>query len=245
MPVCETSLTLKKKNHLVLLIIESGAFTALITVLLGGILGNFVISSVQHDMALNDQSLTEYKKYLNSQQEIVNFAYDLTGRIMFASQSIITFTKPEFVNNKLVKVDKDKREKQSDEIQGKFNSTIEEWRIQEEKIGLLMRYYHYGQPEVLTLWRDTQNKVNQFIDCARGSYVLYVESQSDLKKQPDLDEQYTKCDEKKREVRGSLDSFALALDKSRQYIWQQLKVPAPSPQVTSSSQVTSPLPTTP
>src|SRR5882724_3381633 len=215
-------------------LMESTGVTAIITIVLGSILAPIVITSIQNDRARNDQALAEYKQYLERQQDTVRNAYDLVGKILFASQGLVNITKPEFGVER--SADPQTLKKQKTEMVEKFNATYESWQVEEEKLGLLMSYYHYGQPNVLPAWRQTQRSVNEFIQCARDRYHAY---QSD----PEVVDQPDKCQPKKDAVRSVIDVLAANIDSSRQYAWQQLDVPAPLRQRPSGSPMPSGSPT--
>jgi uncharacterized membrane-anchored protein YhcB (DUF1043 family) len=209
-------------NPSFLRLLESNGVAALITVVLGSLLAPIVITSIQNDRARNDQALSEYKQYLEHQQETVKTAYDLVGRIVYTSQDLIEITKPEFGIETAAKEDKDTLKKQREEVVQQFNSTHEAWKVEEEKLGLLMSYYNYGQPSLLPAWRETQGAVNDFIQCAQKRY-------RDYRNDPETVDKPDECQPKRDAVRTSLDKLAAGIETSRRYVWQQLELPAPSP----------------
>jgi uncharacterized membrane-anchored protein YhcB (DUF1043 family) len=209
-------------NPSFLRLLESNGMVALITVVLGSILAPIVISSIQNNSARNDQALTEYKQYLERQQETVKGTYELVAKMINASQGLIDVTSPAYSLELAAEEDKATLKEQRVELVKKFNSTLETWKTEEEKLGLLMSYYYYGQQSVLPAWRNTQKAVNDFVQCAQKRYHDYRED-------PEVVDKPEECQPKREGVRSSLDTLAGSIETSRQYIWQQLNAPSPSP----------------
>ena len=59
--------------------LKSPAVSALITVVVGGILGNIIVSRYQERQKSNEQAVAEYRQYLQKEEEIVRHAYDVLG----------------------------------------------------------------------------------------------------------------------------------------------------------------------
>jgi hypothetical protein len=205
-------------------LVESTGFTAVITVVLSSILAPLVVTSIQNNRARSDQALTEYKQYLERQQETVNNGYVLIAKTVSASQDLINITKPEFQLES--SADPQVLKTQKTGITEKFNSTLETWQVEEDKVGLLMSYYHYGQPDVLPAWRTTQRSVDEFIKCARDRYREY-------RNDPEVVNKPDNCQPKKDAIRTAIDKLAKNIESSRRYQWQQLEVPAPASTSTS------------
>lgn len=199
-------------------LLESNTVAAIVTILLGSLLTPIVISSIQHARARDDQALTEYKQYLQRQQEVVTSTYDLVGRVVAATQDLISLTLPHF-DSKSTDAPQ-KLAEQTAQIKTVYNTSTKEWEVEEEKVGLLISYYHYGQPDVLPAWRETQESVNHFIKCAEERYQRYWDDPEE-KSKPDP------CQGDRAVIRESLNKLSATIESSRRQVWQQFDVPAP------------------
>jgi hypothetical protein len=199
--------------------LESSAVAALITVVLGGIFGQLIITTYQDNSKKNDQALAEYRQYLERQQSIVQQAYDLIGDCTFDSQTLISLTQPKFDLKNVKENQREDVAKQKRELLNKHNAIIEKWEKEKNKMGLLISYYHYGQPDVLKAWRGAQESVDGLLDCAIGNYHDFIEDPDATKGKGDI------CKDKMSGVETNLGALAATIDKSRQYTWPQLSTP--------------------
>jgi hypothetical protein len=218
----------EESERKVLRFLQSSGGTAVVTILLGSLLAPIVISIVQSRQTRNDQALTEYKQYLQLQQESVKETYDLVGRIVYAAQDLITLTKPTFDLKTLTGQDQVEVEKQKREMLAKYNETIKEWRVKENIQGVLISYYFFSHPQVSQAWRSSEDRVNDFIACAQHIHENFVKNMSIT------DGDYANCQKKKDAINTTLDRLAQSIEVSRRYTWQQLELPEMSAPSTSS-----------
>ena len=201
--------------------LESTGGTALITVLVGGILGQMITCSIQNSSkerefqqawmkARGDQALVTYNEYLNQQREVVKQAYELIGNSISASDDMIALTGPEFAIGSYEGV-----ENQRGGVRKRYNSIDQEWRAEREKVGLLINYYHHGRPEVVAAWQELQNAVTAYNDCARQWYLEH----------PEPAETKDACKNEQENFRRSLSQFNVSLEAARQYAWEGWESP--------------------
>jgi hypothetical protein len=206
----------KRETSTFIRLLGTSGATAFITVVLGGLIGQLIISSAQTSSARRDRRVAEYTQYLTHQQETVNSIFTQVGKIVGASESKISLTREENQVESVVKEDQEVRKNEILELQKKIGKAFEEWGLEQERLGLLIRYYHYGQPAVLESWWDTQDCVNQFIECAGECYLMYSRNDPSDK----ITEKYKECETKKIAVHNSLNNFAATLDQTREYSWR-------------------------
>ncbi len=203
--------------------LQSNGGTAVITILLGSLLAPIVISFVQSSAAHNDQALSEYKQYLEHQQESVKETYDLVGGTIFATGDLIAITKPAFNPPPETKgIDRPALDKQVREIIANFNAAVKEWRVKKNIQGLLVSYYFYGQPGVLKAWRGAEQSIDNFVACAETRHENFWKNPSLVLQQPD------ECQSIKDKIEPTLESLAQSIEVSRRYNWQQFEVPTPT-----------------
>jgi len=204
--------------------LESTGGAAMITVLIGGLLGQLITWSVQKGLkerefqeawmkARGDQALVTYKDYLNQEQEIVRRVYEIVGSCISVSEDLIDLTKLEFAPGKSIGV-----EKQRNSIRERYNTIDAQWRGEREKLGLLMSYYHRGRPEVAAAWRDLQDSVTKYNECA-GNW--YLDHPHPLIKVEVADA----CKNDRDDLRKRLEQLSASLEASRQYAWEGWESP--------------------
>lgn len=204
--------------------LESTGGAAMITVLLGGMLGQLITWSVQKGLkerefqeawmkARGDQALVTYKEYLNQEQETVRRVYEIVGNLISASKDLIDLTQQEFAPGRYVGI-----EKQRNAIRERYNAIDGQWRSEHEKLGLLMSYYHRGRPEVAAAWRDVQESVTRYNDCA-GSW--YLDHPLPLMKAEVADA----CKNERDDLRKQLEQLSASLEAARQYAWEGWESP--------------------
>jgi hypothetical protein len=206
--------------------LETSGGTALVTVLLGGLMGQLITWSIQNQLkerefqqawmkARGDQALVTYKEYLDQEQEIVKRSYELIGGCISASEDLILLTTPDFAPGDFSGSEKHKVETERSSIVEKYNSADSQWRSEREKLGLMMSYYHRGRPEVTRAWQEIQSSVTKYNDCAGRWYLqhpLPISTES-------------ACGEELTELRKRLDQLSSNLEAARQYAWEGWESP--------------------
>jgi hypothetical protein len=200
-------------------ILGTSGFTAFITVILGGVIGQLIISSAQTSRARTERNIAEYTQHLKNQQDTVSAAYGLIGKVFHASDTKISLTKGENSLDSVIEEDRELRKKEIIERQKKADAAIDEWDLEHERLGLLIRYYNPGQTEVLEAWRDTEECVDQYINCALECERMKFINQSIT------DGKYNQCKTMKETARKSMNVMASILDDTRQYSWQLIDDP--------------------
>ena len=201
--------------------LESSGGTALITVVLGGIIGQLLAWSIQSGLkdrefqetwlkARGDQALVSYREYANQEQELMKTTYDLIGSCISASEDLIVLTSPEFAPDKFFGA-----VEQRTALRQKYNKVDAQWRSEKEKIGLLMGYYHPNQPDVTSAWHETQGSVCEYMDCAAKWYLDHG--------QP-IDTTHA-CQTEKQAVGENLTKFNVSLGQARTYPWDGWESP--------------------
>ena len=202
-------------------VLESSGGTALITVVLGGLLGQLIAWSIQSGLkdrefqetwmkARGDQALVSYKEYVNQEQELMKTTYELIGSCISTSEDLIILTSPEFAPDSFVGA-----AEQRTALRQKYNKVDAQWRSEKEKIGLLMGYYHPNQPNVTLAWHETQESISKYMGCAERWYLNHV-------KPTDTSQA---CQAEKQDVRDNLEKFNGGLDQARNYLWEGWESP--------------------
>lgn len=198
-------------------VLESNSVAALITVILGGIVGQIIITSVQDYSKRSEQTLAETKHYLERQREVVQIGSELVERCVFDSQTLISLTKPEFQLSRFLPNDQQSVRKQREELLAKHNRLIEEWRIGKNKIGAEISYYDSDQRILQAAWRENEQSVEKLLECAQATYNDYSKDPTATEGKSDL------CKQVKDDVETKIGNLVTASEKAHQYKWEALQ----------------------
>lgn len=209
--------------------LESSGGAALVTVALGGLVGQWITYSVQQRIkdkefqqawlqARGNQALVAYKEYLDQQQGIVRRAYELIGSCISTSEDLIVLTQPEFDLSKYSGDEQKEVAAQRATLRGRFNETDARWRSERESLGLLMSFYHPGKTDVATAWRAAQDEATAYMDCARSWYVSHQAGQPSENHAPP-------CNDEKKRVHEALAKVTTSVEGARKYAWEGWESP--------------------
>jgi hypothetical protein len=201
----------EKKASWIIALLATPRSAALITVVLGGIAGTIITSQWQDHIRRRELSLAAYAEYVKQEQEITKRAYEVIGLGVAASDDLLTLTEPAFDLNTYGGEERRKVASQRDSIRENFNAHDRKWRTEREMLGLLMGYYHHGQPEVIASWQHAQDSVTHYFDCAREMYVRSLQSSltSD-----------NLCDAERQNFRQRLADLTKSFERARVHAWE-------------------------
>lgn len=209
-------------------ILESTGGTAIITVVIGGILGQMISCSIQKDLkerefqqgqqqAANAQALIAYKEYIEQEKDTVKHAYELVGKGITSSEDLISLTSEQFSVDKFTGKDEDTIKNQRKLVREQYNTVDKMWRSEGIQLGLLMSYYHNGSPEVLTSWQNVQTSMTNYMTCAENWYT----SNTSLTNPNDA------CNNERNKLNQDLKEMTTTLESARRYLWKE---PTPTQQ---------------
>jgi hypothetical protein len=202
--------------------LESSGGTALITVIIGGLLGAWISGIIQSGAkdrefqqawlkARGDQALISYKDFLDKQQEIIKRVYERVGTCISSSEDLISLSKPELAKTADYEGEqKERLKKYRVTVQDKFTLSEAEWRNDREALGLLMDYYHPRQVKVVEAWRNVKESVTRYMGCASDWSA----------RNPLSTEIESACKPQKDSVVKSLEQLTASLEENRTYAWE-------------------------
>jgi hypothetical protein len=182
-------------------LLETSGGAALITVLIGGALGQIISMSIQKSLKERELKLVAYTKFVDQGSETVKHAYALIGTCISASDNLISIKEDKFNPTTISPKDKKNLDEQKSAIVTEYNETNTKWREEQYGLGLLMRYYHRNAMGVAGSWKSVQDSTKDYMDCA-----------GEIKNEPGNFEQLSACKEKKKVLINSLDAFANAVE---------------------------------
>jgi hypothetical protein len=216
--------------------LETTGGAALITVLIGGIFGQWITSSIQAGAddrefqqawlkARGDQALLSYTEYLKQRQEVVGQMFQLVGDFVAAADDLVHLTEAEFTP------------KQRRDVQDRYNAVELRWRADSSKLGFLIRYYHPHQTGVSDTWNETRRAVTVYADCAKGYYMAETYPKSATPEQQACTERVRES--QRDEVDNAMNAFTDALETGGKYSWdgwerpeclkREIATPCPEP----------------
>ena len=206
--------------------LESSGGTALITVVLGGIVGSIITAMVQvglkdrefHQAWLKtreEQALATYRQYSEGQLSTVTRTYEVIGRMIVASENLIALSEPAFDVSSIREADRPRVQKQRDTIRHDYNASDAEWRKNRAVLGLLLTYYHRNDPNVTRSWRGVQEAGDAFAACARKWSLDHIAPEDTR----------TACATEEKALYGALDALNAAFEGNRHYLWEGWESP--------------------
>ena len=200
---------------------ESNFAVALVTVVIGGIFGECITSSIQDGQkerefqqawlkTRGDQALAAHKDYLDKEHEVVAHAFELIGNCVTAARDLIDLTSPKFAPANISKRSQEDVRKQALEMIDNYNKADEQWGVESRKLNLLIEYYHPGQTQVHEAWREASESVSAYMKCAERWF--------DAHRQPVNPEGACRAEGESLDVR--LLALSASLAAVRRYPWE-------------------------
>lgn len=208
-----------------LLFLESAGGAALITLLIGGILGGIITAIVQEYQkdrefqqawlkTRSEMELATAKEYRDRELEIVSQAYDLLGRCITVSDDLIYLTSPVF--DPINYEDSLNVKKQRLTMLTNYNNCVREWREKREKLKLLVSYYHQGYAEVVQAWQNVQDLATGYMECAHKWYLEHSNAPVDTE---------GVCKSQRENYSKKVEQLNISFNAARQYSWEGWKSP--------------------
>jgi hypothetical protein len=199
-------------------ILNSSAVTTLITVALGGILGNLIVSNYQDKQKQNALAQEQYQVFLAKQRDLVDSAVELVGDGQFDSAGLLALTQARFnVRGQDGKFSPDLQKKR-DDILSAHDAYLRKWGTESFKTAVLVNYYFLGRANVGDKWGKVVDGANDLENCAEQQYEsssLHGASQSPTNQL---------CANQQVELNHALTGFSQALSEARNYAWQNFSI---------------------
>jgi hypothetical protein len=192
-----------------LTILNSSSVTALITTLAGGVIVAYVTSRYQDKEKERDRARAETADYLERERKVVEDAFNVTGRMIAASEDMIQATTTAFDERHRTSSELTTIRNKKQEIVNHYNDADGSWHAQRTTLTLRLRMEHGTNQDVSNAWNTTSSAVTEFSDCAR----IWFEQHTDP---VDNDKLKEACASRKHALEEKLDSLTREILKSRQ-----------------------------
>lgn len=145
--------------------LETTAGTALITVVLGGIMGSLVSFAFQFFAKERELALLASQQRIEKRQKTIETTFDLIGTCFAPADALVRF-RTEAGNNPTTMDEKDKPgwEKDWEIIRKNFEEGQRKWSSEEKKAVLLLSYYFNDSKYVKESWKEVNQSLTDYFD---------------------------------------------------------------------------------
>jgi hypothetical protein len=153
------------------LIFETAGGTALITVLIGGVLGTLLTLVFQYSQkkyetqhldhqAELDRERSDHERIEKLRLDAAKDLFELTFRSISASEDALQLSTLPFADSKL--------KAQRESIRKSYNDADVAWRDEHGVKSMLFIYYNRGFPDIAEEWGKTDKSVSRYMDCTEA-----------------------------------------------------------------------------
>ncbi len=207
--------------------LQSAGGAALITVAIGGLFGTLLTAMIQAGLkerdfqqswlkARGDQAIVAYKEYLDGELKIVERTYGTSGRMVAATDDVISLSHPQFDPSRYP----DSRQRdlfaQKAAIRHEFNLAQADWRKERGALGFLISYYHRGTPQVRDSWREVEAVIDRLSECVERWTLNHAGEYSTL----------LPCQAERQSIDGKLLALSGGIEAVRRYAWEGWESPS-------------------
>jgi hypothetical protein len=143
------------------MLIESSGGAALITVLLGGIVGGLITARYQSKEAELQRTRSKQDRVEQLRLDASKSAFDLVFATIAAAEDVINLS-----SQQMLVAPKAQR----DGIRAAYNVADINWRTRSAVVGVTMAYYTMDYRGTTAAWMTVRNDVTKYFDCA-GDWV--------------------------------------------------------------------------
>ncbi|HEV8240433.1 MAG TPA: hypothetical protein VGS57_13770 [Thermoanaerobaculia bacterium] len=174
----------------------------MITVLLGGIFGTLITTTVQQAISTRERIRADHKALVQARLATVHEAFSLLGRMIGTAEDLMVSTGPEYSLDRFT--DPQERKETVDQVHAihrDYNTVDRRWRSARYSYALLLAYYHPGRLAVSERWAALTDAAGEYVSCARSWAVANAKHGA-----------YDgSCDDRRRAVDASILQFSEAI----------------------------------
>lgn len=169
---------------------QSGSGTALITVLLGGALGQFISCDVQNRLkerefndtwlkSRGDQALAARTEFMRTRRETFENVIATTARLANASEELLYVMSPAFKLDNLQGANRERVRAEQEKLVNAYRTADLEWGTKRFTFDFAVGYFGEQDPKVISAWRGVRSSVDKYRKCAGDEYnKWYVAGQA-------------------------------------------------------------------
>lgn len=192
--------------------VNSSAVTTLITVILGGIAGQILISNFQEHQKLHEMAQQEFGQYIQKRQGVMQNALDAVGGARVDAETLIQLAQPR--NDPRYTPDAVERKRGSVLRQKYLDDHMEllkKWDVDRGQLALLLNYYYDGNQDIQSAWEKTTDTATDLLNCSQSVYLNSLSGQAPPE---------APCKHESDFLDSSLSNLSNAFQHSRAYSWR-------------------------
>lgn len=151
--------------------LESAVVASIISVVLGGWIGNIIIDHYQQRSKEHEQSIIDHKQLEAAKQAATIEALDVLGDVEYHSAALVSLTQPYMQPENVARTDRPALQKLRDDLATSARVFQSTWRKRQLLAGLKLRLYC---PQLATAWQSATDASNVLLGAADGAYENYI-----------------------------------------------------------------------
>jgi len=155
---------------------ESSGFVAIVTVVLGGLVGSLVTSrfqekSKQREQQVariqleHDRSLAAFNEHLDRERKIVDEMLAKVGGLADTARGLSQLSRAEWSGKDQPAAEQARLAQERHKIVERYNQATAAWDADRLRLGILLGLEHDNNPELLEAWRNAGIKVEAYSVC--------------------------------------------------------------------------------
>jgi hypothetical protein len=155
---------------------ESAGFVTVITVLVGGIAGSYITTTMQNKakereqqaavlQIQHDRELASFNEHLDRERKIVDEMLSRLGGLVDSSRNLAELSREEWSEENKAPEERQRLARQKHEVVAKYNQATTDWDGNRLRLGLLLQLEHDNDAELFKAWRKTGEAAEAYSTC--------------------------------------------------------------------------------
>jgi len=199
--------------------LESAGGAALITVVVGGVIGGILTSHLQSEAKKREimlvqldsekqQRLQKEDLYLKGELTVIKEILDLVTSTSVAGDNVVLITTPRFQPS----AGNPQMQSYRDNVRERFNIAKSDWKRGREVLGVTLGTYHSQNTPVFLAWLDIRKAVSDLLEVSQSVYNDYF----DHSQKPFSEEEVeSSCQKQRSALEQALSNFSESLFRFR------------------------------
>ncbi len=194
-------------------VLESNATAALITVVIGGIAGQIISSSIQQRQKEREQALARYLELVKQKNATMLQIFDLTHQCLLVSDDAVRSWHPSFdpARYRGNASEANANSEQVRKMRESYNALDRRLRYEGACLGLQIGFATGDRPEVQVNWEAAENQVRAYMDRARDLSEAFREKGYDALTDREVEASLQELKQRRAGVLKALREFSASV----------------------------------
>jgi cell division protein FtsB len=161
-----------------LAVLDSATVAALITIILGGWVGNRLVATYQDDAKKREQAVVDYQEAQRQRYATIEAAYDLLGDAHYHASAMLSLTTSGFNPDNVHDTYRPALQEQRTKLIGSINEFLRQWEKQKLTTGMRLTSAYGREPNVDKAWQDARNAADAMLSKAEALFFKHLENMS-------------------------------------------------------------------